>query len=112
MWARVVNICLGIWLMSAPAVLGYAGRAADNDHISGPLAAAAAVIALWEVTRSLRWMNGLVAAWLILAPWVLQYDSTKAVVNSVAVGVLMFCCAMVKGEVKGRYGGGWSSLLG
>ena len=33
MWAHVLAAGLGIWLMAAPAVLGYSGIAAHNDHI-------------------------------------------------------------------------------
>lgn len=102
---------LGIWLMCFPSVLGYTGNPAANDRIAGPVAASLAIIAMWEVTRSLRWVNALVAVWLLFAPWVLGYGTVAAIVNSMAVGVLMFACALVKGEVKGRYGGGWSALV-
>jgi hypothetical protein len=50
MWAQLINALLGMWLMAAPAVLGYIGPARTNDRIIGPLAAGAALIAIWETT--------------------------------------------------------------
>lgn len=111
MWAQVVNAALGIWLMAAPAVLGYGDPAQTNDRILGPVAATFAIIAWWEVTRPVRWVNLAIGIWLIPAPWILGYDATAAIVNSVAVGVLLAACATVKGKVEGRYGGGWSVLF-
>lgn len=97
--------------MAAPAVLGYAGPASINDRVVGPLAASIATIAIWEATRSLRWVNFALAVWLLLAPLILRYDGPAARLNSLTVGFLMVLCALVRGKVKGRFGGGWSSLV-
>jgi hypothetical protein len=110
MWARIVSLALGIWLMAAPIVLGYGPPASTNDHIVGPLAASFSIIAISEVTRSLRWLNVPVGAWLLIAPWLLGYGPTPTI-NSLAVGVLLIGLAFVRGTIEQRYGGGWSSLL-
>lgn len=107
--ARVANVVLGIWLMAAPAVLGYGGLAADVDHVVGPLAASFAIIAMSGVTRPLRRVNTVLGAWLLLAPWILGYGGT-ATVNSLLVGVLLIAFSLVRGEVGDRFGGGWSTL--
>jgi hypothetical protein len=109
MLARIANISLGVWLMAAPAVLGYADPAETNDRIVGPLVATTAIIAIWEVTRPLRWVNLLLGVWLLVAPWVLDYERI-AVTNSILVGVFIAGFALVGGAVKARVGGGWSSL--
>ena len=85
MWARILTAALGIWLMAAPAVLGYDRPASADDRIVGPLAAAFAIVAIWEVTRPLSWMNLLLGLWLIVAPWLLGYGLT-ATINSTVVG--------------------------
>lgn len=111
MWARFGNIALGVWLMAAPAVLGYAGRAGINDRIVGPVTIAFAVVAIWEVVRPLRRVNLLLGLWLLLAPWVLAFGWV-ATLNSTAVGLLMIAFATVAGTRTARIGGGWSALWG
>ena len=97
--------------MAAPAVLGYGGAAQTNDRVVGPVAATFAVVAIWQATRSLRWVNLAAGLWLLAAPWVLGYGETAPTVNSLAVGVVLAALALVKGEVTRRFGGGWRSLL-
>ena len=111
MWAQVTNAALGIWLMIAPAILTYGDPAQNNDRIFGPVIATFAIISWWEATRNVRWANFLPGAWLLLAPWVLGYDATAPVVNSMIVGVLVIGLSLVRGTVEQRYGGGWRSLL-
>jgi len=109
MWARIISVVLGIWLMAAPAVLDFPGPARINDRIVGPLVVSFAIIAYWEVTRSLRWVQLVLGFWLLVAPWVLGYELV-ATLNSMIVGLLLMALAAVPGTVKQRYGGGWSSL--
>lgn len=111
MWARIGNTALGIWLMAAPSVLGYDGRAMDNDHIVGPIAATFAVVAIWETTRGLRWVNLLLGIWLLIAPFALGYDETRALVNSLIVGAAMIVLSQLQGTIKQEFGGGWRALL-
>ena len=110
MWAQILAAAIGIWLMAAPAVLGYSNPAATNDHIAGPIAATFAVIACWEATRLLRWVNLAVGCWLVLAPWILGYGPSIPIVNDMLAGLLLAATAFVKGRIEGRYGGGWSVL--
>jgi hypothetical protein len=109
MWARLLHIILGVWLMAAPEVLGYPDPARTHDRIIGPVAASMAIIAVWQVARSVRWVHLILGGWLVLAPWVLGYD-TAALLHSTAVGALMSGCALVRGKVEQRFGGGWASL--
>jgi len=109
MWAQVINTMLGLWLMAAPAALGYGRPAATNDWIVGPLVATFACIAIWECTRSLRWLNAPLGVWLLIAPWLLDY-SWEARANSVAVGLAITALAFVGGQITEQFGGGWSVL--
>jgi hypothetical protein len=109
MWAQVLSALLGVWLMVAPAVLGYPGPAHINDRIIGPIVASIAAIAAWEATRPLGRANLVLGLWLVIAPWVLGYGS-MALLNSTLVGVLLVVFALVPGRVRHRFGGGWSSL--
>ena len=111
MWAQLINAAIGIWLMAAPAVLGYGGTAATIDRVIGPCIAALGVVAVGECTRGVRWWLLPFAAWLIVAPWALQIGPPIYSQNSLACGVGVACFALLRGRVKGQFGGGWSTLL-
>lgn len=110
MWSHILVTLLGVWLMAAPAILGYNNPARNNDYIIGPLVASFAMIAWWQFMRPLRWLNVLLGAWLLLAPWVLGYGTSKAGINSMLAGVLITALSLIRGKVDKPFGGGWSSL--
>lgn len=110
MWARLANTAVGVWLMAAPAVLGYGDPAGTNDRIVGPLAATFAIIAIWEVTRALRWLNLALGLWLLAAPWILGGYPADATISSLAAGALLALFSLVRGKVQQEYAGGWPSL--
>lgn len=108
MWAQFINAALGIWLMVAPGIFGFEKISVNNDHIVGPVIATFAITALFESTR--RRFNIALGAWLLLAPWVLDYESAAAIINDMLVGTLVIGFSLVKGKIKNKFGGGWSSL--
>ena len=110
MWPRLASAMIGVWLMAAPAVLDYGGKAAINDRIVGPVAITFAVTAIWESTRAVRWVNVVQGAWLLVAPWLLMYGPTVPRVNSTIAGVLLIGFALVHGPVEQRFGGGWPAI--
>ena len=110
MWPRAAGSVLGIWLMAAPAVLGYAEPAQTNDRVVGPIVFGSAFIALWQLLRPLRWLELVGGAWLLAAPWVLGYGKV-AIINSLVVGVLLIVLAFLGGKISRRFGGGWVSIL-
>lgn len=96
--------------MAAPNILGYGGAASTNGHIIGPVIATFAVVAWWEATRVVRKWNWPLGIWLLLAPWILGYDSSWAIASDMISGALVLFFASVKGTIENHYGGGWSSL--
>lgn len=110
MWGQIINAILGIWLMVAPAVLGFDKIIADNDNIVGPIITTFAITAIFDSTRPVRKFNIPLGIWLLLAPWVLSYEPTLAIINDMAVGALVIGFSFVKGHVESKFGGGWSSL--
>jgi hypothetical protein len=109
MWTGLMVFILGLWLMAAPAVLGYGNPAADNDRIFGPVAASLAFISLWPIARGLRWCNVPIGAWLAAAPWVLGYPMDAAY-NSLLTGLAIAALSLAPSRANRRFGGGWSSL--
>lgn|SRR5688500_4133006 len=109
MWTHLLTALIGIWLMASPAVLSYADLARANDRIIGPIVASMAMIAIWEISRPLRWVNVILGAWLLIAPWLLGYR-LDARWNSLAAGALILAFSLVKGKRTHKVGGGWSAL--
>ncbi|QDV33418.1 SPW repeat domain-containing protein [Tautonia plasticadhaerens] len=110
MWAQVINTAIGIWLMAAPAVLGYGGAAALNDRIAGPIVATFAAVAVTEATRGARLVNLPIGLWMVVAPWALG-GPTTAVLNGMVVGGLLVGFASIRGRIRERFGGGWVALF-
>lgn len=111
MIARLVTITVGIWLMAAPAVLDYGQPASDTDRIVGPTVASLALVAVWELSRPLRWATLPLGVWLLAAPLALDYDDGAAVANSIAAGLVIAVAAPLGGAVSRSYAGGWRSLV-
>jgi len=110
MWPRVLSALLGIWLMVAPSLLHYDGHASISDRIVGPLIAATAIIAIWEITRPLRWLGIPFGLWLIFAPAFFSFPS-NALVDNVVVGVALVILAFLGGGVREKFGGGWREVV-
>jgi hypothetical protein len=110
MWARVINILIGLWLIASPAVLQMDKIAANNLRVIGPLVVSFAFIAIWEVTRTLRWVNVALGAWLPLGSWVLGYASLVPTLNESLCGVIIIVLGLVKGKLTRDFGSGWAQL--
>lgn len=110
MWARIVAVVAGVWLMVSPAVYGYVDAPAEvSDRIVGPVGAALSFVAIWGICRALRWSTLPLGAWLVFGPWFLDFP-LEASLNSVAVGLVFILTAPVRGTVEDQLGGSWSSL--
>jgi hypothetical protein len=110
MWAQAVACAVGVWLMASPEVLGYGGAARVNDLVIGPIAASLACVALWQVTRPVRWGNVVPGAWLVLSPLILGH-SPAAAVNSCLSGLALGGLSCRRGRLTHRMGGGWAELF-
>lgn len=110
MWARILNAALGIWLMAAPAVLGYGAPAEVNDRIVGPVVTTFAIVAIAGATRPVRRVNTVAGVWLLLAPWILGYGAVETRINDMVVGAFVIAFSLVRGKITDEFGGGWSSL--
>lgn len=110
MWAQIINIIIGIWLMASPEVLMYSGAAADNDHIIGPVITSFAIIALSGCTRFVARYNTPLGIWLLLAPWILGYTETVTIYNDIVSGILVTALSFFMRKTSNQYGGGWTAI--
>lgn len=109
-WTLLVSAALGGWLMLAPAVLGSEGGAANSDWLVGSLVVTWALIALAEVSRTVRWLNIPLGMWLVVAPWLLNGDTTTSLWNDVVVGLLLLVLSWPRGAVRDTYGS-WDRFI-
>lgn len=106
--AGVVNLVMGMWLMAAPWVFGYARTAAGwNATIVGLLVMTIAVVRIVRPARRV-WLSTVTLAlgiWLVLAPFVLGEVSTARVVDNLVVAAVIIieaCVSIVFGTKAGR----------
>lgn len=89
-----INIIAGIWLALAPFLLSYSDitGAVWNDIMIGLVVA---ILAWIRVDRPLlnegvSWINLILGAWLILAPFAIGYSATVAPLwNDMIIGVVV-----------------------
>ncbi len=97
----LIDVVAGLWLLSAPFVLGYPHayphqRALFNDLVIGALVSMLAVLH-WLQWNNARWASRVVLAlglWLLLAPVVFNYRldptiSSAAFVSDLATGIVI-----------------------
>lgn len=96
--ASGINILAGIWLIIAPFVLGYSAvpESTWNDVIVG---AAVIIVAAIKISKPLSaagvsWINVLLGVWLIIAPFVLTYETTEALWNDIILGCIVAICGI------------------
>ena len=111
MWPRFISIAVGIWLAASAGMFGFDGAVKANAVICGALAATFAIVAIWEVTRGLRWINFAIGIWLLVSLLVFGYE-TRALVSGLISGVLLIAFSLISGDIKQQTGGGWSVLWG
>lgn len=95
MWARWLNLFLGVWLVTAPTVFDYPEPLPRiNDAAVGFLIASFALAS--SLVPSLRFVTTVLGAWLVAAPMLLGYhDAPAATVNDIAVGALVLCFSLM-----------------
>jgi hypothetical protein len=69
-----------------------------------------ALIATAEVGRTLRFLNVLFGAWVLVAPWMLDGFTSAARWNDVVIGILLILLSLPKGSIRGQYGG-WQPYI-
>jgi short-subunit dehydrogenase len=111
MWAAVINVLIGLWVMVAPGLFEFGKAPANNHYIVGPLVITMAVASIWEVNRSFRYFNFLAGIWLAVSAGFLAYASSIEIVNSFAPGILLIFFSLSKGETRHQFGGGWKALF-
>ena len=110
MWTQLLVAVVGVGITSLPDVMGYEGPERLNDQIVGPLIVSAAIIAVAETTRAVRWVNVMLGCWLVIAPVVLHYEPLHIGVRSSLLGIVVGGLSWLSGARIQELGGGWKRL--
>ncbi len=96
-WQDSANVLLGIALFISPWALSYVAEtnAALNAHIVGAVITLLALAALFAFRVWEEWINAVLGAWLIVAPWVLSFSGhAVATRTSIAIGIAAIVLAL------------------
>jgi hypothetical protein len=94
-WEDWCSWALGIWLCISPWALFFDNQSGVTTAavITGLLLIATESVTLTFFRRWEEWMNVLLGAWLITAPWALRTNSVSAIATFEIVGLLVLSLA-------------------
>ncbi|QGX41632.1 vitamin K epoxide reductase family protein [Permianibacter aggregans] len=98
LWAHVLNIAMGLWLLTSPMTLGYQSTAMMiSDLASGVAMLVLGIFALSPkpILRFSRWALGAVGLWLLFAPLVFWAPTAAAYLNGTIIGTLVIGFALL-----------------
>jgi uncharacterized membrane protein len=106
-WNLVLIVLIGAALMLSPTLFEFGGPFANDDFIFGALTIAAAIIAMAEVTRPVRFLCGLFGFWtLVSCFWIDANPDPSVGVRFfhalLGLGALVLCFR--RGAIREHYG--------
>lgn len=84
-WARGINVALGIWLFISAFLWLHTSAQFTNTWLVG--LAIAVVAAVGFAVPQARWINTALAAWLIISVWALPTFAAATFWNNLLVGI-------------------------
>jgi hypothetical protein len=92
-WARLGNLCLGLWLQISALAWRHSDAARISAWLPGLLISVIAVLSM--SAPPMRWLNGVLALWLIA--WTVVSASSDALTywNGVGCGLLILVLSTV-----------------
>lgn len=98
MWARVVEIMLGFWLMASPFIfrgIEMDGIRSANETLCGLLVAVLGFLSFWNPTRWAHFLTLLVAGFLIVSGYLAGHPAPPMAQNQIMVGLLLGMFAII-----------------
>ena len=102
-WNLVLAALIGLSLMFTRVTLDVDGNMAHAHHIIGSLVLTVVSIAAAEVARPVRYLNMLLGAALMTAPFMFSANITVTIA-SVVMGVALIALSVRRGLIRERYG--------
>jgi hypothetical protein len=98
LWARIINLLLGVWLFISAFVWPHTVHSRANTWILGVLIAIFSLLATTQPNA--RWLNTLAAIWLFFSSLAIFHTTQATVWNNVIVAIIVFVLSFVGGEAR------------
>ena len=101
MWARVVEVMLGLWLVISPFIFGHAATDRTlwiNDLGCGFLIVTLALLSFWCPLRYAHLGIGVVGLWLIVFGFQSLHPAPPASQNHILMGLLLMMFAIIPND--------------
>lgn len=93
----VYNLFFAAFLFVSPWLFAYAQENARLDiWVSSAAIGVTAIAAILAYANWKEWLNVLLAAWLIVSPWLLGFAHTRAMHFSIGIGLAVAFVAVVE----------------
>lgn len=102
MWARVVEISLGFWLMMSPFVFRIVATDSAgliNDLLCGLLAITFGFLSFWKGIGWAHFLTLAVSAWLLVSGFWTGHPAPPEVQNRIVVGLLLAMFAIIPNDI-------------
>jgi len=96
-WQDPLSGALGLWLLAAPWVLGFAQSTTPtaNSTLVGIALMATALGATFVPRAWEEWTEVALGVWLVISPWVLGFEGLlNAKMNDIVVGIAVLVLAL------------------
>jgi hypothetical protein len=103
-WNLAVAAALGLWIMTAPAVLENVGASANSDHMVGALIVTFSVIGFSESGRAARLVLVPLGLWLFGSSYLIDGSTSLSYWNDMAVGLAIIALSIRRGRITEDYG--------
>lgn len=108
-WNYAAAALIGLSLLFTRPLLAATGALANADHVIGSLTLTVISLAAAEVARPVRYLNIVLGAALILAPFITGASADDIIVRGL-LGAALIALSLRRGPVRSRYGA-WSKLV-
>lgn len=110
-WTLAASVGLGALLMLSRVLAGAEDGIANTLHVAGALAITVSIIALAEVARALRFLNVLLGAWVLAAPFVYGGGNTATTALSIVAGLFLVGLALPRGKRSREHYASWDKFV-
>jgi hypothetical protein len=103
MWARVIEVMLGLWLVVSPFIFQHSAESRNlwvNDLTCGFATVTLALFSFWRPLRYAHLAIGGIAVWLIGFGFLAGHPAPPASQNQILVGLLLAMFAIIPNEAN------------
>jgi hypothetical protein len=100
--ATSLNFLAGAYMLIASFIAAHNAAGRISGGGLGAVVMVLSSLVYGDARRpQINWVNALIGAWFIVAPWILRYsDSRPWTINSIVVGAVLLTCSLWSGAAS------------